>query len=494
MRILVQDLGVFTHIQPPTNGIRSRGFSIPALLLSAVLLWVGQASAQIWTQLSPAGTLPGVRADATAVYNRTSNSMVLFGGVNATADLNDTWILSSANGLGAPQWTNLIPNNASGSPPVRRGNTAIYDEVNDRLTIFGGDQFGQKLGDAWVLTNATGKAGTPAWVQVSPSGGPPSPRSDTTGVYDARHNIMIVSGGTTNFGQPANDTWVLTNANGLAGTPQWKQLQPTGGPPPGPWFRATVYDQASNRMTVFGGGICCGPPYYNDVWVLTGANGLEATSQWVQLSPTGTAPAPRLGATAVYDFPSNRMIIFGGQVDSGTQVNGVWVLTHANGLGGTPAWFHMALTGALPRPTGGNASQATMTYDQRHDRITIFGGSTPTTFLNDTWVLQAQPLTASPNALTFGNQTVGTPSAPMTITLTNAGPWTVSSLGFAVAGADSGDFAQSSDCGTSLNVGATCTVTVTFTPGATGSRSAFINVTAKTYVDRGLIPLSGTGI
>jgi len=188
------------------------------------------------------------------------------------------------------------------------------------------------------------------------------------------------------------------------------------------------------------------------------------------------------------------MIIFGGQVDSGTQVNGVWVLTHANGLGGTPAWFHMALTGALPRPTGGNASQATMTYDQRHDRITIFGGSTPTTFLNDTWVLQAQPLTASPNALTFGNQTVGTPSAPMTITLTNAGPWTVSSLGFAVAGADSGDFAQSSDCGTSLNVGATCTVTVTFTPGATGSRSAFINVTAKTYVDRGLIPLSGTGI
>ena len=66
----------------------------------AGLTLAGQAKAQIWLQLSPIGTPPDARADATSVYNPTSNSMVLFGGNNGpcgtsgVVTLNDTWLLS----------------------------------------------------------------------------------------------------------------------------------------------------------------------------------------------------------------------------------------------------------------------------------------------------------------------------------------------------------------------------------------------------------------
>jgi hypothetical protein len=135
-----------------------------------------------------------------------------------------------------------------------------------------------------------------------------------------------------------------------------------------------------------------------------------------------------------------------------------------------------------------------MIYDQRTDRVTIFGGVTGPTLLNDTWVLQAQDLAASPIFLTFSDQQVGVSSAPMTVTLSNVGAATVSSLTIGLSGPDAGDFVQSNDCGTTLTIGSNCTITVTFTPTATGSRTAVVVVRDNAYIDRGFVPLSGTGI
>ena len=48
-------------------------------------------------------------------------------------------------------------------------------------------------------------------------------------------------------------------------------------PPPDARFRdTTVYDQATNRMTIFGGEVGCGGGLVNDVWVLSNINGLGA--------------------------------------------------------------------------------------------------------------------------------------------------------------------------------------------------------------------------
>lgn len=139
-------------------------------------------------------------------------------------------------------------------------------------------------------------------------------------------------------------------------------------------------------MIIFG-GFNYNMGVLNDVWVLSNANGLDSTtSSWTQLFPTGSAPTTRDLHTAVYDATNNRMTIFGGYYQGVSSLNDVWVLNHANGLGGTPAWTKIFPTGSTPTTRGGH----TAVYDNVNKRMTIFGGSyggTTGTYLNDVWVL-----------------------------------------------------------------------------------------------------------
>src|SRR5260370_13889044 len=66
----------------------------------------------------------------------------------------------------------------------------------------------------------------------------------------------------------------------------WSQLSPSGGPPVARQSHTAVFNAASDSMTVFAGapGTCCGPgSQLNDVWVLSSADGLGGTLAWTQL-------------------------------------------------------------------------------------------------------------------------------------------------------------------------------------------------------------------
>ncbi len=91
--------------------------------------------------------------------------MVLFGGFDNNDDyLNDVWVLSTANGQGGtPAWSQIYPtpdltqttNGYGGLPPTRYVHSAVYDNTNNRMIIFGGlDNNGDSLNDVWVLSNA----------------------------------------------------------------------------------------------------------------------------------------------------------------------------------------------------------------------------------------------------------------------------------------------------------------------------------------------------
>ena len=195
------------------------------------------------------------------------------------------------------------------------------------MMIFGGnDCFSGFYNDVWVLSNANGLGGTPAWTQLALAGAAPSARSNASAVYDPTSNRMIVFGGSSTA-----EVWILLNANGLGGAPAWTQLTPSPGPA-GRYAQSAVYDTANNRMTIFGGGANSG--LLNDVWVLSNANGLGGTPVWTQLAPAGAIPpAPRAAHTAVYDPASNVMTIFGGYIDSQEiPISDVFTLQHANGL------------------------------------------------------------------------------------------------------------------------------------------------------------------
>lgn len=101
----------------------------------------------------------------------------------------------------------------------------------------------------------------------------------------------------------------------------------------------------------------------------------------------------------------------------------------------------------------------------------------------------------SPSTVVYGAQDVGTASAPQTVTLTNAGSASLFVNGMRQAGLDPLDFAETDDqcVGMSIAAGASCTLTVIFTPTATGSRSATISVTDNAASSPQVITLTGTG-
>src|SRR5258708_27129652 len=83
------------------------------------------------------------------------------------------------------------------------------------------------------------------------------------------------------------------------------------------------------------------------------------------------------------------------------------------------------------------------------------------------------PVSLSRSTLTFENAIVGSASAAKSVTLTNnqTTALNISSI------AASGDFAQSNTCGTTLSGKAHCTIGVTFTPTAAGTRAGAITIT-----------------
>jgi len=138
-----------------------------------------------------------------------------------------------------------------------------------------------------------------------------------------------------------------------------------------------------------GGGQNCAPDAYSDVWVLSHANGLGGTPNWTLLLPTGGPPAGRYFSTAVYDSSNNILIVFGGigMVATNCQsTNAVWALSHANGTGGTPVWRNLVAQDADGSPA--NREHQAAVYDPGANTMTIFGGdNTSSAFFGDTWVL-----------------------------------------------------------------------------------------------------------
>src|SRR5207245_1683134 len=97
----------------------------------------------------------------------------------------------------------------------------------------------------------------------------------------------------------------------------------------------------------------------------------------------------------------------------------------------------------------------------------------------------------------FGNQNVGTTSAAQAVTLSNpsGAALTITSIGF--TGTNPGDFGQTNNCPLSpstLAANGTCTVNVTFTPTATGSRSATLTVSDSASNTPPTAGVSGPGV
>jgi hypothetical protein len=335
------------------------GFANNVYLRQCWALALGDAPA--WTALAPAGEAPTARIGHSAILDPARGSMVMFGGYDRLY-LSDAWSLDLD---GATTWTPLetepLPVMAA-----RRSHTAIYEPLEPSLLIHGG--VGAFVwDDAWALSLGFEHQ----WRPVASSTQPPPSRIAHSAVYDAPRHRMVSFGGISAAGF-SDETWSLD----LDGTRTWALIpNPVLRPNPRAWHACTL-DPLRERMIVHGGQ----PPLLGDLWALS----LAGPQLWTQLFPAGTGPTPRQSHVAVFDPRRDRVLFFGGLLQSSLETNEVWELALSPAL----TWSRLEPLGTPPSPRRNLGG----IYDPLRDRMVFFGGVQGTRWLNETWALNLDGL------------------------------------------------------------------------------------------------------
>ena len=247
----------------------------------------------IWTKLSPT-THPSARAGVGLAYDDKDGYVVLFGGAAAcnstscSSTPRDTWKFEGG------VWTKLTPTT---SPPGLVLPSLTYDVKDGYVVLFGGLNGSKWLSGTWTFVGGV-------WTKLS-TAIHPSARNQPSMAYDAKDGYVVLFGGVTNSYAYLNDTWKFQGGS-------WKKLSPANHP--SARFQASsAYDTKDGYLVLFGG-------YYgtslNDTWKFVGG-------AWTELSPAREPPA-RIQASMTYDAKNGYVVLFGGQDNSGNDFGDTW--------------------------------------------------------------------------------------------------------------------------------------------------------------------------
>lgn len=291
--------------------------------------------------------------------------------------------------------------------------------------------------------------------------------NEDTGMSTAPQNVTI-----TNFGSAPLDF------NSVTATPGFV---------PGNACGSSLQGGSSCTISVSYAPTVTGP----DNGRLTISDNAFTGTQTVALSGTGTAPVASVSPTAV-PFESQALnTTSGGQVvflnntgtgplffsGAGIAASGDFAQTNNCGshvLADTSCEITVTFT---PTATGARTGNITVTDN----------AGTQTASLTGTGANAAPTVFASPESLMFPTQLLKSKSAAQSVTLTNSGASAVSVTSVAI----NGDFAKTGSCPTSLGAGKSCTLKVTFTPAAAGTRTGALTFNVSTGAVSVL--LTGTG-
>jgi hypothetical protein len=225
--------------------------------------------------------------------------------------------------------------------------------------------------------------------------------------------------------------------------------------------------------------------------------------QTVALSGTGVAPAPAVTLNPTSLTFSSQNVGTTSAAQTATLTNsGTATLTISSiALTGTNA-SDFAQTNNCPASLAANAScTVSVTFTPtatgaRTAAVTLTdnaANSPQTVALNGTGGSANPAVTLNPTSLSFGNQNIGSTSSAQTVTLTNSGTASLTITSVALNGTNPGDFAQTNNCPASLAANASCTVSVTFKPTISGSRTATLTFLDNAANSPQTVALSGTG-
>jgi cysteine-rich repeat protein len=233
--------------------------------------WDGTA----WTRATI--TTPAAMQDAAVAFDSRRGRAVVVG-EGATFELVDE-----------SSWVSVTP-----STPARRVRHGLaYDQARDEVVMFGGDVTvpAGPTAETWVL-DATGPSGR-AWIQRTPPMSP-SARSGHRLAYDLARSRTVMFGGEVN-GAPRADTWEWDGAT-------WRDVSTAIGPTQRS-AHAFAYDPVRRVTVMFGGAAAFEP--LDDTWEWDG-------TAWKEITPVGSIPIARHGATLTWNPARRRLTLIGG--------------------------------------------------------------------------------------------------------------------------------------------------------------------------------------
>jgi N-acetylneuraminic acid mutarotase len=317
---------------------------------------------------------------------------------------------------------------ATTSPPDGTNGAMTPTGRDHELVLFGGVNNNGPVGETWVYD-----VNSDAWADVSNDTGP-SARADHAMVYVPTIDKVVLFGGTAGFGgcdsnptchdRILGDLWMWD-----PDTHGWEEVSTNDGPQ-ARRGTAIVYDNASDRLILFGGEEAISDTdnqYLNDTWTLD-----PATMEWTEMG-TARAPSPRARHGMLYDPTGDRTLVFGGQSPSQDDDDRIWSLRTGatrwepveTSLGPSPRWgFNLEydpgsrsaflVGGAGTRFTeiaGGTKASATFFTDTwRYDTLTNLWTELSPTGDGGTWIRRTSALDPTTSTLvTFGGQAFNGP-------------------------------------------------------------------------------------
>jgi hypothetical protein len=241
------------------------------------------------------GEIPSKRKSHAMVYNYLDNKMIVFGGMNGRQVFDETYEAVPGENLGQMTWFKVQPET---HPSARWGHSMVYDDVNNRVVLFGGfDANNQPLNDLWEYISTPAVADT-----------------NTT-------NVVVIVGGTWREITSFQDS---------------QRPAPRGGAMM-VFYGGNFYDRGAgddyaiadkrDKVVIFGG--TDGKNYFNDLWYYDESEDnkdidTEIGNRWVLADPGGQqspGPAPRAFGQMVFaqngqltpDLPGLGTYAYGGE-------------------------------------------------------------------------------------------------------------------------------------------------------------------------------------
>ena len=292
-----------------------------------------------WVRLKDA---PTAREGHVAIYDTATKQMIVYGGLNGSATLNDTWAYSPSTDT----WSQL-----ANAPVGRYSSSGSWDSVRGDLLIHGG-QWGTGHTRPFYNDTYMYDLASNSWTRKADEA---QKRYGQSSVFDPLNQRHYIFGGfsgnvpstTLQAYEPIGDTWT-TKASSSTGVD----------------YHTAVWADNLGEMLVFGGQEP-GGVFSKSLWAYN-----PDTNRWSVLAVGKTEV---MGHAAAWNPDANQMVVVGGKAGQGAY-NNTWIYDSA-----TDRWLD-----AKPLP-GEPRSFSTLVWAPDVKMMILYGGNGTSKDLSEVW-------------------------------------------------------------------------------------------------------------